>query len=82
MENATNNRRATAEEIMARPICPLTWLTNNERCVHCDPDCAWFDHVAGACGILVISQAIRGLDENGQHVRVIAMERAKRDGVL
>lgn len=86
MENTNEHVAKEAEnvidEAMARPICPLTWLTYNGRHKHCSPDCAWYDRIAGACSVLVISQATRGLDENGHHVRVIAMERARRDGVM
>ena len=74
--------RPSAEEVLSRPICPMTWLTNEKHCIYCDHDCAWFDQYADVCAILAISRAVQGLDESGQHIRVIAMERAKRDGVL
>jgi len=46
---------APADEIIKRPICPLTYLTNEQRCVRCAHNCAWYDHYEQKCAILVIS---------------------------
>lgn len=52
-------------EIINRPICPLTWLTNSEHCVHCDNDrCAWFNVRDGICGMLSLSIHMRDISEN------------------
>lgn len=56
------------EESANLPICPLTWLTNHERCVHCATACAWFDKSENRCGFMSISAALRNMSKNTQYI--------------